>query len=136
MLSGIPMLDANITFSGRKNSIFTGVFFMENQRKKLRLDEVKVESFVTSDALNAQTIQGGTYFDTRCCEGTGYIPFIDGGGAGSGNCNGYGDGNATCGGYTCPGGNGPNCPYGPPSPTCGGPPLCLPASQRPGDICV
>jgi hypothetical protein len=62
MLSGIPMLDANITFSGRKNSIFTGVFFMENQRKKLRLDEVKVESFVTSDALNAQTIQGWYVF--------------------------------------------------------------------------
>jgi hypothetical protein len=56
------MLDANITFSGRKNSIFRGVFSMENQRKKLRLEDIKVESFVTSDALNAQTIQGWYVF--------------------------------------------------------------------------
>jgi hypothetical protein len=33
---------------------------MENQPKKLRLEELKVESFVTNTPLNAQTVQGGS----------------------------------------------------------------------------
>jgi hypothetical protein len=110
---------------------------MENQKKKLRLDEFSVESFVTSTTLNSQTVLGGD--PTNHCQG---LTATDFGGGVSGNIaidcggGGGGEGNATCGGYTCPGGNGPNCPYGPPSPTCGGPPYCLPATQRPGDICV
>jgi hypothetical protein len=53
------MLDANITYSGKKKSIFRGVFFMENQRKKLRLDELTVKSFVTSPKADAA--KGGTW---------------------------------------------------------------------------
>ena len=33
---------------------------MENQKKKLRLEDIKVESFVTSSNDNLDTIQGGT----------------------------------------------------------------------------
>ncbi len=33
---------------------------MENQSKKLRLDELTVKSFVTSDAFDVRTVRGGT----------------------------------------------------------------------------
>ena len=34
---------------------------MENQPKKLRLEDIKVESFVTESGSNSDTIRGGTW---------------------------------------------------------------------------
>jgi hypothetical protein len=40
---------------------------MENQRKKLRLEDIKVESFVTASINTPNTIKGGSgYSDCGC----------------------------------------------------------------------
>jgi hypothetical protein len=62
------MLDANITFSGRKKSIFRS-FRMENQTKKLRLDEIEVDSFVIDNSFSERTILGGATNDVPGCIG-------------------------------------------------------------------
>lgn len=40
---------------------------MENQRKKLRLDNLKVESFVTASLNNPDTIKGGSNYSACAC---------------------------------------------------------------------
>jgi hypothetical protein len=46
-------------------------FLMENQKKKLRLEDIKVESFVTSDQEISRTILGGmTLWHAFTCFGT------------------------------------------------------------------
>ena len=46
---------------------------MENQKKKLRLDELQVESFVTHTIENPDTVRGGTFYGdcwgSRRCTG-------------------------------------------------------------------
>lgn len=56
------MSRAQNNFLRAKNIVFCKeILVMENQKKKLRLDELKVESFVTSRASN--NMRGGTYTD-------------------------------------------------------------------------
>lgn len=43
---------------------------MENQTKKLRLDEIKVESFVTESLQNLDTIKAGSFFSNCACTGS------------------------------------------------------------------
>ncbi len=47
---------------------------MENSKKKLRLEDIKVESFVTDTVNNPDTIRGGTWYgdcwgSSRCTGG-------------------------------------------------------------------
>ena len=40
---------------------------MVEQKKKMRLDELQVESFVTTSPLNTQTVQGGEFTGNWVC---------------------------------------------------------------------
>ncbi len=76
---------------------------MENQKKKLRLEEIKVESFVTSWGLYSQTVLGGSLLNGGCSGGVTPTPIFDGPGSGGWRRDDGGGG----GGFT-PGGGGGN----------------------------
>ncbi len=40
---------------------------MENQKKKLRLEDIKVESFVTANLQNPDTLKGGSEYSACAC---------------------------------------------------------------------
>ena len=74
------MLDANINLFGQKKFYVQEFSLWKTKQKKLRLEDIKVESFVTSTRLNWQTVLGGD--PTDHCQG---LTATDFGGGVSGN---------------------------------------------------